>query len=63
LDVLAQVKWKFLLSNYPGPILLDFIKQYKWYVRTIDRPLSAGNRCKAGQGRRKTELLVANYPI
>lgn len=63
LDVLARIKWKFLLSNYPWPILLDFIKQYKRYVRAIDKPLTAWNRIKAGQGRRKTELLVANYPI
>lgn len=63
LEVLSKIKGKFLLSNYPGPILLDFINKYKRYVKAIDKPLTAWNRIKAGQGRRKTELLVANYPI
>ena len=63
LEVLAQVKGKFLLSNYPSEILLEFIKKYKWFVKVIDKPLTAGNRLKAGQGRRKTEMLVANYAI
>lgn len=63
LNVLSNVKWKFLLCNYPWPILLDFIKQYKWYVKVIDKPLTAGNRSIISRGKRKTELLVANYPI
>lgn len=63
LEVLAQVKGKFLLSNYPSELLESFIKKHHRYVKIIDKPLTAGNRLKAGQGKRKTELLVANYPI
>ena len=40
-----------------------FIKKHKRHVKTFLKPSSAGNRLPAGQGKRKTEVLVANYPI
>ena len=63
LEVLANIKWKFLLSNYPWEILNFYIKKYNRYVKTFDKPLSASHNNNAGKSRRKTEVLVANYPI
>ena len=63
LEVLANIKGKFLLSNYPWEILNAYIKKYNRYVKTFDKPLSASHNTNAGKSRRKTEVLVANYPI
>jgi DNA adenine methylase len=63
LEVLANIKGKFLLSNYPWEILNSYIKKYGWYVKTFDKPLSASHNNNAGKSRRKTEVLVGNYPI
>ena len=63
LEVLANIKWKFLLSNYPWEILNAYIKKYNRYVKTFDKPLSASHNNNAWKSRRKTEVLVANYPI
>lgn len=63
LDVLANIKWKFLLSNYPSEILNEYIKKYNWYVKTFDKPLSASHNRNSWAIKRKKEVLVANYPI
>ncbi len=63
LEVLANIKGKFLLSNYPWEILNQYIKKYNRYVKTFDKPLSASHNANAWKTRRKTEVLVANYPI
>ena len=63
LEVLANIKGKFLLSNYPWEILNAYIKKYNRHVKTFDKPLSASHNSNAGKSRRKTEVLVANYPI
>ena len=63
LNVLVNVKWKFLLCNYPSDILMEFVTKHGWYTKTIDMPLTAGNRLKVSQWKRKKEILVANYPI
>ncbi len=63
LTVLSQVKGKFLLSNYPSKILDIFVKEYGWYVKTFNQPLSASHKSQSGTSKRKTEVLVANYPI
>lgn len=63
LETLAQVKGKFLLSNYPWEILDIYIKKHNRYIKTFDKPLSASHNNKTWKVRRKTEVLVANYPI
>lgn len=63
LDVLATVKWKFLLSNYPSQILNEYIIKHKRYVKTFDKPLSASHNRNSWAIKRKKEVLVANYPI
>lgn len=44
LEVLAGVKGKFLLSNYPSEILSEFIEKHNRHVRTFDKPLSASHK-------------------
>ncbi|WP_264741653.1 hypothetical protein [Chryseobacterium oryctis] len=51
-----------MLSNYPSQLLMDFAKKHNRYVKTFDKSLSAAHKSKRGN-RRKTEVLVANYPI
>lgn len=63
LTVLSQIKWKFLLSNFPSKILDRFVKEHNRYVKTFDQPLSASHNSKKNLNKRKTEVLVANYPI
>lgn len=63
LEVLATIQGKFLLSCFPSDEINAFIKKHKRHVKTFLKPSSAGNRLPAGQGKRKTEVLVANYPI
>lgn len=63
LEVLANIKGKFLLSNFPSPILDEFIKKYNRYVRAFDKSLSASHNRKGWTVRRKKEVLVANYSI
>lgn len=64
LTVLSQIKGKFLLSNYPSQLLMDFAKKYGRYVKTFDKSLSAAHKSRnPNSNKRKTEVLVANYPI
>jgi len=55
LNVLSQIKGKFLLSSYRSDILTEYICKYKWSVREIDKKLSMA------RGKRKIEVLTANY--
>lgn len=64
LETLTTIKGKFLLSGFPNPILEKYIKKYGWQLKSYDKTKSA---VKATLGKprlaRKTEVLVANYPI
>ncbi|QTE21063.1 DNA adenine methylase [Polaribacter cellanae] len=63
LELLSNIKGKFLLSSYPSEILETFIQKNGWYTKTFDKPLSA-KKAVAGKSRgRKLEVLVANYAI
>lgn len=61
LQTLAGIKGKFLLSSYPSPILLSYIKANGWYMKTIEQKVSVN--AKSGYLKRKEEVLTANYPI
>lgn len=61
LNVLSKVKGKFLLSSYPSEVLKEFSRKNKWYTKEIETNLSVQGAKK--NGRRKTEVLTANYPI
>ncbi len=61
LSLLSQIKGKFLLSSYPSDILKEYSKKYKWYTKQIETNLSVQGAKK--NGRKKTEVLTANYPV
>lgn len=60
--VIEKLKGRFLLSSYDNDILQEYIKRNNWFVKYIDKPLNASNG-KLGKRKRKTEVIVANYPI
>lgn len=64
LETLVALKGKFLLSGFPNPILDKYIDKYGWNLQSYDKPKSAV-KAQLGKPRlaRKTEVLVANYPI
>lgn len=62
LEVLAKMKGKFLLSSFPNSILEEFVKKYQRNVKVFDKPRTAANG-RITKRTRKTELLVANYPL
>lgn len=64
LQCLSKIKGKFLLSSYPSDLLNLYSKEFGWYTKTFQKPLTA----KKGvlgvkRDRYKTEVLTANYPI
>lgn len=61
LDLLTSIQGKFLLSSYPSELLNKFIRKNKWHTKEIDMPIAVISRYK--QGKRKREVLTANYPI
>jgi len=63
LDALSKMKGKFLLSSYPSEILDSYIKKYGWHSVSHKKMLSASNGAKADRGKKKTEVLTANFPI
>lgn len=63
LDTLSSVKGRFLLSSYPSSILDNYIKQHGWHIKSFNKPLSAQKAVEGKKRSRKTEVLVANYPI
>lgn len=61
LNLLSKIEGKFLLSSYPSEILKEYSKKHKWHTVEIETNLSVQGAKK--NGRRKTEVLTANYPI
>ena len=63
LELLGNVKGKFLLSSYDSDILRQFSKTHGWYRKEINLPLSASKSTGSKTRPRKVEILTANYPI
>ncbi len=63
LDILSNVKGKFLLSSYPSEILDEYIQKNGWYSIRFEKPLSASKSNNGAKKKRKIEVLTANYPI
>lgn len=61
LVLLSKIKGKFLLSSYPSELLEKYSRKYKWKTKKIEMNLSVQGAKK--NGRKKTEVLTANYPI
>jgi DNA adenine methylase len=58
LNALSQVKGKFLLSSYPSDILTEYTKKHDWHQFEIKKNLNVSRK-----GKKKIEVLTANYPI
>jgi DNA-cytosine methyltransferase len=59
LDVLCEIKGKFLLSSYPSAILDRYTKKHKWHTLTKQTGVAVTKQTN----KVKTEVLTANYPI
>jgi DNA adenine methylase len=63
LKTLTQIKGKFLLSSYPTDLLNLYIKEFGWYTKSFEKPLTARKAEKGTKRINKVEVLTANYPI
>ena len=62
LDVLSEIKGRFLLSSYPSKMINKYAKKHNWFVKKIDAQLciASGPNVKK---KRKIEVISANYAI
>lgn len=61
LEVLSQIKGKFILSSYPSPVLKEYTKREKWDNIAIEQIVSVARK-KTNQ-KKKTEMITANFPL
>jgi DNA adenine methylase len=59
LEVLGQIKGKFLLSSYPSELLTEIANRSGWHTKSVQQAVSVNK----GYGKKKVEVLTANYPI
>ncbi len=57
LNLLENIKGKFMLTMYPHGLLERKIKENKWQVKTIERTISASKTNR----KKKPELIITNY--
>lgn len=57
LDLLPSLKGKFMLTMFPHEYLAEAIRVNKWYLKEIERTISASKTCR----RKQVELIVTNY--
>lgn len=62
LDTLSNLKGQFLLSSFPNDVLDEYVLKNKWHKIEIEQAKPA-SRNPDGSKKRKTEVLVANYPL
>lgn len=60
LQLLSQIKGKFLLSSYPNATLDKLRKQYGWDQRQVDQKVTVASKFSQ---KPKTEVLTANYDL
>ena len=58
LATLANVRGKFLLSSYHNEELSKYVQKYGWHQKEISMHLGSSN-----SGKKRLEVLTANYPI
>lgn len=61
LQLLADIKGKFLLSSYPSEMLTQYTDRHGWH--SLRRELLVTVNAKGGNHKKKIEVLTANYPI
>jgi DNA adenine methylase len=59
LQLLENIKGKFLLSSYPSEVLSEFTERNKWFTHSIHKKVSVTYQTQ----KEKTEVLTANYNI
>ncbi len=59
LSQLEAIQGKFLLSSYPIDVLEEYTAKNGWFTRRIEQKVSVNK----GYGKKKVEVLTANYPI
>ncbi len=57
LELLTQIKGKFMLTMFPHPMLDEFITVNGWTVHEVERTISASKTKR----RKQVELIVCNY--
>ncbi len=60
LEVLKNMKGKFLLSSYPCETLAKYTQENGWNTQKVEGTVSING---FGVQKKKTEVLTANYPI
>ena len=61
LQLLSEIKGKFLLSSYPSPILEKYMKAHGWFSKCYESGVSVNP--STSYKKRKWEMLTANYII
>ena len=61
LKILSTIKGKFLLSSYPSEVLSRYTHEFGWVNKSFTMNVSVNKG--SGSGKKKTEVLTANYPI
>lgn len=61
LKILAAIKGKFMLSNYPSSMISNYAKKNNWNTRQIS--LKKDSCLAVDPNAKKTEILVMNYEI
>lgn len=59
LRLLSAIKGRFLLSSYPSDLLAKYATKNGWKTRSIEQKVSVNK----GFGKKKIEVLTANYEI
>lgn len=59
LELKSRLQGKFLLSSYDSELLQQYTKANGWYQVKIEQAVSVNK----GYGKKKIEVLTANYPI
>lgn len=60
LSQLAQVEGKFLLSSYNSDMLVEYVQRHGWHQQMFEQKVSVN---KGMRGKKKLEVLTANYDI
>jgi DNA adenine methylase len=59
LELLSEIKGKFILSSYPSLILEKYSKNFDWKTHKVEGTVSVS--CNKEYLKRKTEVLTLNY--
>lgn len=63
LKTLESLKGKFLLSSYTSDLLSSYASENGWCIKRVAGYVSVASGVGTKEGKRKTEVLTANYPI